>query len=190
VSSRLGITYLETWTAYTEGKLLAESGAADAADLLAEVHVRATGSPRIASGALLYGALVALRTGKAEHACHLAEKARSITPGPSIVIPAVALLILAHLAMGDEAGAAALAPALAAEDLRLVEHDELVELARSELALARGPVDAARAVLQGALSRIDRRAASLDSLVRRNEYLARPPTVVRTRALGRVWLSS
>jgi len=195
-SHRLGAAYLETWALYTDGKLQVETAPEDALRILEAVAERSGASPRIRAGALVYAALAAQRASAFEDARLLARRAREAHTAPAVAIPAAAAECRALLALGrhDEASAlrALVEPPVrdgaedaAKEEEPLVEHDELVGLARAELALARGSeATAVRAIARSATN-VEARAASLADPVRRNQYLARPHLVRRVLEAAR-----
>lgn len=172
---RLDVPYLATWARYVRGKLEVETeDPARALAGLTAVADEARPSPRIAAGACLYAALAALRAGDPGRAVALAERASS---HPSVAPAAWAARVLAEQARGGPVPPAPTWPEVAS---RFVEWDELVGLALTEAAAARGsPVDAP---LKAACDRIRYRAATLSDPIRRHEYLERPHLVARTLA--------
>lgn len=189
VAERLGADYLTLWARYTRGKL--ETEVADSATATATLEAVVAGSassPRIQAGALIYSAIAGQRAGQHDHAERCARAALALAPAHTVMRAASAALTRALLATGRSATAAALEHDLAPLEGPLgaiVEFDELVMLARAELALAMGgPVQGALPIAQAGAC-IEARAASLADPLRRNDYLGRPHLIVRTFELAR-----
>lgn len=184
LAERLDVDYLRLWGTYARGKLVSEAGdPAAALVLLTDVAHRSAHSPRIRAGALVYAALAATRAGDLEAARQHAVAAYEAHAATNTRVAARAAEVRARLAAGDDpARLPALSQAPGAP--RLPEFDELVWLARAELARAQRSPDA-DALLAEARDRVYARAATLSNPLHRNHYLERPPLVVRTRELAR-----
>ncbi len=172
---RLDAPYLVLWARYVRGKLEVETeDPARALAGLAAVADEAQHSPRIAAGACVYAALAAIRAGDLERAVVFAERASA---HPAVAAAAWGARVLAERARGGPVPAQ---PTWPEASSRFVEWDELVGLAVTEAAAARGA--SIEAPLRAACDRIRFRAATLGDPIRRAEYLERPHLVVRTLA--------
>jgi len=189
IGERLGADYLVVWARYVLGKIETEDGPlATTSAILEAVAAHPAASPRIRAGALLYHALAAQRAGRCERALALAEEALALARAPMLVRAARAAIVRALVASGRAAEGRVHAAELAPLDLAacIVEHDELVMLARAELALV-DDEQAGRRALAQAMDAVAARAATLADPLRRNAYLVRPHLVARTVELARTW---
>ncbi|MCC6621847.1 MAG: protein kinase [Deltaproteobacteria bacterium] len=186
IAERLGADYLVVWARYALGKVETEEAPWSVASALLEsVAAHPASSPRIRAGALVYLAIAAARAGHHDLAERHAREALELTRAPMLVRAAQAALARSLLAAGRAPEALALEAALAPLEATtlIAEHDELVMLARAELALAHDEA-AGRRALAEAVDRVHARAATLADPLQRNAYLVRPHMVVRTLALA------
>jgi tetratricopeptide (TPR) repeat protein len=188
IASRLGASYLVSWGEYVRGKLEVEAGPLQKAmATLDGVVASASSSIRFRMGAHLHASVAALKAG---HAGEAEQRARAVHQRSGVrwvERAAAAALCRSLLAQGRVEEARPLGRELAPLDPEnlIVELDELVMLARVELASALGDEAGAAQALSAAVATIERRAATLSDPLRRNDYLARPHLVVRTLELAR-----
>jgi hypothetical protein len=135
------------------------------------------------AGALTYAAISALRADHPDRAAALASSALTTVLSPAIRGAVSAALARSLLQLGRIDQAAAAISGVEPAATLISEFDELVRLARAEVAARTRAPDAAF-VTREARDTILRRAATLADPMRRNAYLARPHLVAATLTLA------